>query len=161
VSGGGRWSGNFLNWASMARMDALRKVLFGGYRQGGTAANTLLERVYIPPDNHARAEVYSAADPGNFNTQDSATYPGGVTECNVTPSDASNDASETTTTSPRLRIANGQWTEWAAQESKQCLWTGESNGGSNWSSNASNPNASPAAANDIAEFTVRVRACVS
>ncbi len=28
----GQWSGNFLNWASMARMDAVRKLLYGGMR---------------------------------------------------------------------------------------------------------------------------------
>ena len=28
----GRWSGNFLNWATMARIDILRKVLYGGKR---------------------------------------------------------------------------------------------------------------------------------
>src|SRR5262252_7980980 len=32
AGGGGRWSGNFLNWATMTRMDAVRKVLYGGYR---------------------------------------------------------------------------------------------------------------------------------
>ncbi|MBP8645924.1 MAG: hypothetical protein KBH99_07380, partial [Syntrophobacteraceae bacterium] len=28
--GTGEWSGNFLNWLSMSRMDVLRKVLYGG-----------------------------------------------------------------------------------------------------------------------------------
>src|SRR5712671_4501793 len=51
VSGGGRWSGNFLNWASMSRMDALRKVLYGGYRSTDTATAATLERAYIPSDN--------------------------------------------------------------------------------------------------------------
>src|SRR3984885_15331478 len=53
VSGGGSWSGNFLNWATMSRMDALRKVLFGGYRSTDTTTATTLERAYIPSDNHA------------------------------------------------------------------------------------------------------------
>src|SRR5690625_6595020 len=26
------WSGNFLNWASMTRIDAVRKILYGGLR---------------------------------------------------------------------------------------------------------------------------------
>ena len=26
------WSGNFLNWATMTRMDIVRKALYGGYR---------------------------------------------------------------------------------------------------------------------------------
>src|SRR5215471_11552413 len=48
VSGGGRWSGNFLNWASMTRMDEIRKVLYGGYRSTDTSTATVLERVYLP-----------------------------------------------------------------------------------------------------------------
>ena len=28
---GGRWSGNFLNWATMTRADAVRKILYGGH----------------------------------------------------------------------------------------------------------------------------------
>jgi hypothetical protein len=30
------WSGNFLNWASMARIDVIRKILFGGHRRSDT-----------------------------------------------------------------------------------------------------------------------------
>src|SRR5581483_3523185 len=59
VSGGGRWSGNFLNWATMARMDALRKVLFGGYRSTDTSTSTILERTYLPNDNHSWAKFYN------------------------------------------------------------------------------------------------------
>ena len=32
----GQWSGNFLNWATMSRMDVLRKILFGGLRSTDT-----------------------------------------------------------------------------------------------------------------------------
>src|SRR5688572_17842769 len=30
--GTGEWNGNFLNWATMTRMDAVRKILYGGKR---------------------------------------------------------------------------------------------------------------------------------
>ena len=157
----GRWSGNFLNWATMARMDALRKVLFGGYRSTDSATSTVLERVHIPSDNHAWTKFYSAADMGNYTPYDIATYAAGITMCNVTPPDASNDPSETTTTSPRLRIAKGQWTEWAAQESKQCLWTSATS--PEFTPNASNPNSTPSISNgdNLAEFTLRVQVCIS
>ena len=59
---GGRWSGNFLNWASMSRMDVLRKVLYGGFRQEDTATSTVLERVYLPSDNHAWIKLYNGTD---------------------------------------------------------------------------------------------------
>ncbi|MGM9139699.1 hypothetical protein ACTFGH_03255, partial [Campylobacter jejuni] len=37
------WSGNFLNWATMTRMDILRKVLYGGkrYRDNATESTIL------------------------------------------------------------------------------------------------------------------------
>ncbi|MBU0968095.1 MAG: hypothetical protein KKA54_17155 [Proteobacteria bacterium] len=56
------WSGNFLNWASMTRIDAIRKILFGGHRRVDTSTNTVLERAYLPPDIHAFAKYYEGAD---------------------------------------------------------------------------------------------------
>lgn len=49
----GYWSGNVLNWVSMSRMDALRKVLYGGYRSTDTTSATVLQRAYIPQDAHS------------------------------------------------------------------------------------------------------------
>lgn len=46
------WSGNFLNWLTMSRMDVLRKVLYGGYRETDSA-NTVLAGAYIPQDAHS------------------------------------------------------------------------------------------------------------
>ena len=74
---GGNWSGNFLNWASMTRIDALRKVLFGGLRSpnrsgtGGDADglsdgdvlnSTVLERSFLPTDAHAFTKYYDGSD---------------------------------------------------------------------------------------------------
>lgn len=63
------WSGNFLNWISMTRMDAVRKLLYGGLRStdqtfasGGANAVTVLERVYVPQDAHSWAKYYSGTD---------------------------------------------------------------------------------------------------
>ena len=55
-----QWSGNFLNWATMTRMDIIRKVLYGGYRYLDTTA-TILERTLIPYDVHSFAKVFSTA----------------------------------------------------------------------------------------------------
>ena len=68
---GTKWSGNFLNWATMTRMDSVRKLLFGGLRRqdrdpssgswsyGSTA---LLERSNLPSDAHAFAKWYGGSD---------------------------------------------------------------------------------------------------
>lgn len=44
---GGRWSGNFLNWATMTGLDAFRYATTGGNRSTDTATETILERTYI------------------------------------------------------------------------------------------------------------------
>ena len=60
-----QWSGDWLNWATTARIDALNKVLFGGFRRTDTAAQTVLERTHIPHDAHSWVKEYrSAADNG-------------------------------------------------------------------------------------------------
>ncbi|MGQ9795427.1 pilus assembly protein [Desulfosoma sp.] len=60
--GAGEWSGNFLNWLSMSRMDVLRRVLYGGHRSTDSPSETVLEGVYIPQDAHSWGKEYSAAD---------------------------------------------------------------------------------------------------
>jgi type IV pilus assembly protein PilY1 len=52
-SAAGEWSGDFLNYLTMSRMDCLRKVLYGGYRSTDTATETVLQRVYVPQDAHS------------------------------------------------------------------------------------------------------------
>jgi type IV pilus assembly protein PilY1 len=54
----GRWHGNWLNWALTSRMDALRKVLYGGYRQTDTLSRTILEAANIPGDSHVWGKEY-------------------------------------------------------------------------------------------------------
>jgi type IV pilus assembly protein PilY1 len=58
----GQWSGNFLNWAAMSRMDAVRKLLYGGFRTADSNGLTVLERASIVTDGHAWAKHYSGAD---------------------------------------------------------------------------------------------------
>ncbi len=71
----GQWSGNVLNWLTMARIDALRKVLYGGYRSADSGTSTVLQRVYVPQDAHSWGKEFtgrlcyngSAADPNKYN----------------------------------------------------------------------------------------------
>ena len=48
----GEWSGNWLNFATTSRMDAIRKVLYGGKRHIDTSSQTILEASFLPFDSH-------------------------------------------------------------------------------------------------------------
>ena len=52
-----RWSGNFLNWATMTRIDVVRKMLYGGYRETDSATSTVLRLALLGTDAHAFAKV--------------------------------------------------------------------------------------------------------
>ncbi|WP_312935569.1 pilus assembly protein [Stutzerimonas nitrititolerans] len=54
----GLWSGNFLNYLTTSRMDAMRRVLYGGQRTEDTTTRTVLEAAYIPRDGHAWGKSY-------------------------------------------------------------------------------------------------------
>lgn len=84
----GEWSGNFLNYVSMARIDVIRKILYGGLRSTDTSTETVLERTYLPNDAHSWVRYYDGEDlpelspfslpPATTTTSQSAiTVPGG------------------------------------------------------------------------------------
>lgn len=54
----GEWSGNWLNYVTTSRIDALRKVLYGGTRDVDTTTDTVLRRSYIPQDAHSWGKEY-------------------------------------------------------------------------------------------------------
>ncbi len=58
----GHWSGDFLNYLTMSRMDCLRKVLYGGYRATDTTSATVLQRAYIPQDAHTWGKEYASIE---------------------------------------------------------------------------------------------------
>lgn len=121
-----RWSGNFLNWATMTRMDIVRKVLYGGKRVVDTRSLTVLERAHLPTDAHSFAKYYAGSSdaPVNrvtpFDTNE-------VTLCNTTYSTAEGTDrwSHTTTRPPLVRVARGNHQLWNANERWQCLWREE------------------------------------
>ncbi len=56
----GYWSGDFLNYLTTSRMDALRRVLYGGWRQVDTTASTVLQGAYFPQDAHSWGKEYES-----------------------------------------------------------------------------------------------------
>lgn len=98
----GNWSGNFLNWATMARIDIIRKVLYGGKRiqddpgaatsltpTTGNFGTTVLGRTVLPRDAHSWAKVYQAADVSEF-VPSAFTTGNAVTICNTNSASTQN-----------------------------------------------------------------------
>jgi len=56
----GQWSGDFLNYLVTSRMDALRRVLYGGWRQVDTATETTLQGAFFPQDAHSWGKEYQS-----------------------------------------------------------------------------------------------------
>lgn len=58
----GNWSGDFLNYATMSRMDVLRRVLYGGWRATDTAERTILQGAFFPQDAHSWGKEYASIE---------------------------------------------------------------------------------------------------
>lgn len=66
----GEWSGNWLNYVTTSRIDALRKVLYGGHRDVDSTTRTILRRAYIPQDAHSWAKEYQSVANDGYNIAD-------------------------------------------------------------------------------------------
>ena len=131
------WSGNFLNWATMTRIDILRKVLFGGKRSVDTEEQSIIERAYIPRDVHAFVKIYKSGETGIPSEYFTPYTHNDISLCNVSGSE--NGA-------PEVRFARDAWPRWASTEVKQCQWDTEN---------------SPALSYMLAENEVYIEACVN
>ena len=56
----GKWSGDYLNYLTTSRLDALRRVLFGGWRQTDTTTETILQGSFLPQDGHSWGKEYQS-----------------------------------------------------------------------------------------------------
>lgn len=115
----GAWSGDYLNYLTTSRADALRKVLYGGYRSSDTTDQTLLERAYIPTDAHTWGKEYNSLTIDGYNLSDYTPY--------SNPSRGRRtlfaNNTQSTSTGPLLRvlpnIANVRIFGWVSRESVQ------------------------------------------
>jgi type IV pilus assembly protein PilY1 len=69
----GGWSGNWLNYMTTSRIDALRVVLYGGHREIDTTTTTILRRAYIPQDAHSWGKEYHNVNTDGYNIEDYTT----------------------------------------------------------------------------------------
>ena len=150
----GNWSGNFLNWASMSRMDIVRKVLYGGYRSTDTDNQTVLERSFIPTDAHSFAKFYAGADISKLTPFGGAS----LTLCNTTY--ATNGESQSVSAPPLIRVAQGDFRYWAANERWQCTWADERGNNSSGSNTTNSNESDPTKGGNNEDYIARVKVCV-
>ena len=135
---GNYWSGDFLNYLTMSRMDCMRKVLYGGYRVVDTATETVLERAYIPQDAHSWGKEYESITRDGYDIYDYTP----LLEPQATPVQlrhmfASTSLYERTNTNyrPLLRVLPNNphriW-EWVAKESPVADNSLETGGSGTW-----------------------------
>ncbi len=105
----GQWSGNFLNWVTMARIDILRKVLYGGYRASDTSSLTVLGRTTLPRDAHSWAKVYTGGDISSLTPY---SWPA-ITLCNLNTASTENYS--------LLYAVNGNFPYAASTGGMQCV----------------------------------------
>lgn len=115
TGGSSEWAGNFMNWATMTRLDVVRRILYGGFRSTDDSivsgvSLTVLERANLTHDAHAFAKYYIAADISKltpFNKPE-------ITICN---------SSLSATGRPKIYVADGNYSLWGANERWQCHWS--------------------------------------
>lgn len=119
----GLWSGNFLNWATMSRIDVLRKILFGGLRSTDTTSKTVLELAFVPRNSQAYAKFYNGSD---LNRLTPFNYAEGLTLCRRHENPGTdNTQSQSSTLRPVIRAARGNYILWNMTEVRSCNWSGE------------------------------------
>jgi type IV pilus assembly protein PilY1 len=70
----GAWSGDYLNYLTTSRIDALRKVLYGGLRSTDSTTQTILERAYIPQDGHVFGKEYQSIANDGYDVHNYTPY---------------------------------------------------------------------------------------
>lgn len=121
----GRWSGNFLNWATMTRLDVVRKLLYGGKRSTDTSTATVLERAPLSMDSHGFVKYYKGLDIEHFTpftttaltktTGSNANSYAGLSICNRSNTDGEGGT-------PLMLLAKGNYKLWATVEGQACQW---------------------------------------
>ena len=112
----GSWSGDFLNYLTTSRMDALRRVLYGGWRQVDDTDDTTLQGAFFPQDAHSWGKEYesTARDGYDISLYSPLGQPGvGKYHLFAVTTVTGNDAAYPNYTAPLFRVmANSTFRVW-------------------------------------------------
>jgi type IV pilus assembly protein PilY1 len=122
------WSGNFLNWSSMTRLDVVRKMLYGGTRSTDESGSTVLERAKLNRDAHSFVKYYRGTDIRDYTpfttdalTKTTGSNPNvyaGLSICNT----GKEDSTTASPNPPIMRMVKGNVRFWATVEVQVCRW---------------------------------------
>lgn len=130
------WSGDYLNYLTTARIDAIRKVLYGGTRTTDTTTQTILERSFIPQDAHSWGKEYTSQTVDGYDIRE---YTPLALPTAGTRHLFANVTLTSDTSPPLLRVLNDSqfriW-EWVSKErpvaGSQCISGACETSGSSW-----------------------------
>lgn len=132
-SGASQWSGNFLNWSTMTRLDIIRKMLYGGSRFTDTNGSTVLEGTELTYDAHSFVKYYRGTDIRDYTpftttalTKTTGANPNvyaGLSICTTGSADTA------TGTRPVMRLVKGNVRFWSTVEIELCRWREDYNKG--------------------------------
>ncbi|CAN5274613.1 hypothetical protein BH10PSE16_BH10PSE16_28060 [soil metagenome] len=121
-----QWSGNFLNWSTMTRLDVVRKMLYGGSRSTDTNGSTVLEGTELTFDAHSFVKYYRGDDIRDYTpftttaltktTGANLNIYAGLSICTTGSTDVA------TTTRPVMRLVKGNVRFWSTVEIELCRW---------------------------------------
>ncbi|WP_265282161.1 pilus assembly protein [Verminephrobacter aporrectodeae] len=127
------WSGNFLNWVTMTRLDIVRKMLYGGYREKDSNGLTVLMGSRLVRDAHSFVKYYKGSDIRDYTpfsqsdlikthefTPNRNVYAGLSICVTGTRDEASNTAAQRS--EPIMRLVKGNVRFWSTIEWDACLW---------------------------------------
>ena len=144
------WSGNFLNWLTMSRIDVLRRVLYGGKRSTDLAGKTVLERSYVPQDSTLWGKDYQSVARDGYDLREFAPLDlprpaGGYHQfANVTLLNGNSGNYSTTLNPPSLFVYENRNTRlWDLVATERTI-LGDNPGGAG-----------------VTQYTIRVEACVA
>lgn len=125
---GSYWSGNFLNWATMTRIDVVRKMMYGGFRREDTSTDTTLEMAQMSQDAHSFVKYYAGSDVRNYTpfAFDTDLARAGLTICSR--STQNSDPTASSPGAPVMRVVKGNYSLWATIPGTVCRWSSELSG---------------------------------
>jgi type IV pilus assembly protein PilY1 len=123
--GSGQWSGNFLNWATMSRVDVIRKMLYGGERYIDSSTTTVLQLARTTRGSHSFVKYYDGDDINDYTpfskaaltktTGSNANVYAGLTMCMTSSADGNGSSAI-----QQIRMTKGNYRLWSVIETTVC-----------------------------------------